>query len=662
MGFLGGVLGASLGTATVAIGVDTKQLATGLAGARAEVESATSATGKLGAAWSAIAPAVTTAAATGVVALGAASVKAALDFENSFTKISALSNASADQIASWKDAVLSLSGETTVAPKELADALYFLASAGLKASDVLPTLEASAKAAAAGMGSTADIARLTAAAMNAYGSENLSAAHATDILAAAIKVGSAEPTEMAEALGQVLPIAQKAGVGFDELTASIGSLTSIGVPVDEAATAVKGALTALTAPGSQAAEALASVGLSVQQLQTTLKDGGIIAAFQLLNDATGGNQEVIRKIIPNVRALTTQYGLTGPALEQAAAAFDQVSNSSGEAASAFQKFLAGPGANFKKLGSDIQVLLIRIGEKLLPAFSDLAAQASDLLEVIGPPLIGAFEGLGTVASSVADAFKLFNDEIDQLKGSIAGLAPGVTDQAATSLGLVGRAAEFAAAHTPVLSTAYKNLKPALDAATASSDDNTVAMDAQASATASAALQASEGATQAAELAAAQHRAADAAREQKAAEDALVGGILGIVSGMQSLADAQDAVNKLQQQGKRGTAEYKDAALNLLQQQSSLNGLFADYAQKLADSGDSQKQIRNGLFDLGRQAGLTRGDVQSLAHDALASLQTQLGGAAGEANNLTNALNRIPKNVTVRVTTQYYETNVVRNQP
>src|SRR5438094_692601 len=50
--------------------------------------------------------------------------------------------------AKWKDEVTGLAGETARSPQELAYALYYLASAGLKSSQVMPILAASAKAAA----------------------------------------------------------------------------------------------------------------------------------------------------------------------------------------------------------------------------------------------------------------------------------------------------------------------------------------------------------------------------------------------------------------------------------------------------------------------------------------------------------------------------------
>ena len=88
-----------------------------------------------------------------------------------------------------KDSVLDLAGETARAPGELADAMFFIQSAGLRGAAAMETLEASAKAAAVGLGDTSTIADLATSALNAYGAENLSATAATDVLAAAVREG-----------------------------------------------------------------------------------------------------------------------------------------------------------------------------------------------------------------------------------------------------------------------------------------------------------------------------------------------------------------------------------------------------------------------------------------------------------------------------------------
>jgi hypothetical protein len=86
-------------------------------------------------------------------------------------------------------AVLSLAGATTKAPQELAEAMFFVASAGLRGKEALDVLRSSARLSAIGLGETKVIADLLTSAVNAYGSEALSAAQASDDLVSAVRLG-----------------------------------------------------------------------------------------------------------------------------------------------------------------------------------------------------------------------------------------------------------------------------------------------------------------------------------------------------------------------------------------------------------------------------------------------------------------------------------------
>lgn len=327
---------------------------------------------------------IAVAAAVGAVAV----TKMALDFEDAFVRIDAASNASTEDINRWKGEVLDLAGETAQAPMELADALYFLASAGLSAGQVTDTLEASAKASAVGLGDTGDIARLTANALNAYAGTGLTAVQVTDDLVAAIKAGTAEPDEFADALGRVLPIASAAGVGFDQVTASLAALSNIGLDVSEGVTALRGLLQAIVAPGKEAGRTLAGLGISTSELRNTLEEDGLPAALDLLTEATGGNLDVLRKIIPNIRALTGELGLTGKNAEQVAKIFADVANSQGELAEAFQTTTEGPMFAFRQAAAQAQVAFIRLGEALLPVAQLVAGVLVEGLSQLGG-VIGA---------------------------------------------------------------------------------------------------------------------------------------------------------------------------------------------------------------------------------------------------------------------------------
>jgi len=136
-----------------------------------------------------------------IAAAGVAVFKLGKDFESELSKVVGLVGIAQDQVDQWGADILELAPELGKAPKELAEALFFVTSAGLRGAEAMEVLEMSGKASAAGLGETATIADLVTSAMNAYGSENLSASKATDILVSAVREGKAEAAALAGSMG-----------------------------------------------------------------------------------------------------------------------------------------------------------------------------------------------------------------------------------------------------------------------------------------------------------------------------------------------------------------------------------------------------------------------------------------------------------------------------
>ena len=89
---------------------------------------------------------------------------------------------------------------------------------------------------------------------------------------------------------------------------------------------------------------------------------------------------------------------------------------------------------------------------------------------------------------------------------------------------------------------------------------------------------------------------------------LAGGLLGVVAQLNTLRDAQREVNRLEDAGKRGTREYKDAKITLLQEIVATKDGLIEYGQELQHEGQTYPQVRANLVKLGREYGLTRADV------------------------------------------------------
>ena len=127
-----------------------------------------------------------------LVTTGGAAIKMANDFEFAMSSITGLVGINAEQVARMEEGVRAMGVEYGRSAKESADALYFIMSAGIEASDAMGVLEASLKASAVGLGETQIIADTVSSAINAYGIANLSASDATDSLVAAVREGKME--------------------------------------------------------------------------------------------------------------------------------------------------------------------------------------------------------------------------------------------------------------------------------------------------------------------------------------------------------------------------------------------------------------------------------------------------------------------------------------
>src|SRR4029079_10270447 len=102
--------------------------------------------------------------------------------------------------------------------------------------DQLDVVKQSAMAAKAGLGDTQTVADAVTSAMNAYGSEVLSAAHATDVLVNTVKEGKGEAASFAPVIGNVSALASKLGVSFEDVGAALAAQIRLGTDAETAST------------------------------------------------------------------------------------------------------------------------------------------------------------------------------------------------------------------------------------------------------------------------------------------------------------------------------------------------------------------------------------------------------------------------------------------
>lgn len=370
---------------------------------------------------------------------GGAAIKMASDFDKNITKIEALVGRTGKELDSFAEASKRMATETGISSAKTSEAMFFIASAGLEGADAISVLEQASKASASGLGDVAQIADLATSALNAYGSETLSAEGATDVLTAAVREGKLSSEELAGAMGGVLPIASNLGVSFDEVGATLAAMSRTGTNAANGATQLNSILAGLLKPTNQAEDALRSMGLSSAGLKQQIKDEGLLSVLETLKTEFDKNSDAAAQVFPNIRALKGVLDLTGKSAETTKIIFDKLSVAQGSTKKAFdatsksasfklKKALNGARESFAQMGSVLLTGLLPaiqnitgVITKLFTAFTNLDGTTKQLILGAGA-LIIALPTLLSLFGTLTGVVGALLSPIGLIAAALAGIA------------------------------------------------------------------------------------------------------------------------------------------------------------------------------------------------------------------------------------------------
>lgn len=315
-----------------------------------------------------------------IVGIGAAAVATAVEFESSMSKITGLVGIAADEVKAMEASVLDLAGETAKAPQELADALFVITSAGLRGSEAMDALEFAAKAGAAGLGETNDIARALAGTMNAYGAEVVDAARATDVIVATARAGNFETSQFAGALGRVLPFAKQAGSSIEDLGGAVALLTRTNGDAAQSVTQVQALFRAFVVPTQEAKKILEELGLSAGDLRDAISKDGLPAALQMLDERLGGNREQLGRLLGSSEAASAAFQILDADAAALEGTFGAVNQAAGITDEAFGVVAGTTQFQLNQALTQLKASLIEIGAIIIPFVTQVTEKFTGLAE------------------------------------------------------------------------------------------------------------------------------------------------------------------------------------------------------------------------------------------------------------------------------------------
>ncbi len=165
--------------------------------------------------------------------------------------------------------------------------------------------------------------------LNAYGMADSQAEAAASKFFTTIRLGRVRGKELADTMGQVMPIASELGVNLDELNSAMVAMTIGGMDAHKTVTGLRGAMTGFLKPSEDMKKVLRELGFaSAEQL---IQAKGFQGALQAVADASGDMASEIAKSFRNVRALTAELRLTGEGAKQVEEAMKAMEASTPEA-------------------------------------------------------------------------------------------------------------------------------------------------------------------------------------------------------------------------------------------------------------------------------------------------------------------------------------------
>lgn len=324
-------------------------------------------------------------------------VQAYAAYETSLLKIDALTGASTETVKAWSAQMLQMAGETATGPQELADAMYFVASAGQVGAEALEITRMAALGSALGMGSAAHIAQSLTAELNAFQAQGLTATQAMDLFTVMVQEGGAEASSYANSLGRVTGVAAAFGVSMEEVSAYLATFTRTIPSAAEGVTSLRQLIINLQAPSEQTKEALGKIGLSVEELTRMIRERGLMEALQDLIARSKGNMEILNDLVPNVRAFAGMMNTAGAQAGVYAEILGKAENATGAFGAAVDVAAQGTEFQTKKMKASWEAIKTLFGEEFAPAANVVVTALADITNA-----------LVKVTPAVADLYKQFS--------------------------------------------------------------------------------------------------------------------------------------------------------------------------------------------------------------------------------------------------------------
>lgn len=330
-------------------------------------------------------------------------VAQAISLERAMANVLTISQQiTSENVGAFTDQIVELSTRLPQTADQLADGLYQIVSSGFDGADAMEILEVAAQGAAAGLTTSETSARALLGVLNAYGLSASDASDVMDVMFQTVNYGVISFEELAQQLGDVVPMAAAAGVEFDDMSAALAAITLTGIPAAEAVTALNMLLTRVMKPTQDLKQAVKDLGY--ESAASAVEQDGLYVVVNKLNGAAGNTAEGIANMWKDIRATRAALALASAGGQNYANTYAGIANEVARA-EATQKAYAlqtdTVTGQWQLASNQARALAIDVGRALLPVLMTVGSAVHTFVGTI-EDLPGPMKSvLAMVAASVA---------------------------------------------------------------------------------------------------------------------------------------------------------------------------------------------------------------------------------------------------------------------
>ena len=372
-----------------------------------------------------------------ITAVGVAGFKMANDLDRATRQVSTLTSKAVLPLSKIKKEVKSISHETGIAQKEVANSMYEALSSGINEKEVVEFTKSAYTLTEAGFTDMSTAIDSTTTVMNAYGEKAYEVAKIHDIFVKTQDEGKITVDELGHSIGNVIPIASSVGVNIDQLGASYAMMTKKGQKSEKATTGLKALLNELSKSGSKADKALKGK-LNKSFAELSAEGANMGEVLSILDEEAKRSGKSLNDMFGSVEAGSAALTLLSEGTDGYNKMLKAMQESDGTAKKNAEKMM-GDAKKWSMAVNDIKIAMTELGGAVAPYVAQFAGVISTLAEKfsnLDDDTKGTIAEWGLLIATVGPAIMIFGKLV-----SVGGI---VLSGLGTAIGLIGSVIGFVA--------------------------------------------------------------------------------------------------------------------------------------------------------------------------------------------------------------------------